>query len=54
MVSRFINAAIENRDITVYGDGLQTRTFCYIDDNDKACINALVRNLFVNDVVNGK
>lgn len=52
VVSRFINAAIENKDITVYGDGLQTRTFCYIDDNTEACINALVRNLFVNDVVN--
>lgn len=52
VVSRFINAAIENRDITVYGDGLQTRTFCYIDDNTEACISALVRNLFVNDVVN--
>jgi nucleoside-diphosphate-sugar epimerase len=52
VVSRFINAAMENKDITVYGDGLQTRTFCYIDDNTEACINALVKNLFVNDVVN--
>ena len=52
VVSRFINAALLNNDITIYGDGLQTRTFCYIDDNTEACINALVRNLFVNDVVN--
>ncbi|HMK25850.1 MAG TPA: NAD-dependent epimerase/dehydratase family protein [Chitinophagaceae bacterium] len=52
VVSRFINAALQNNDITIYGDGLQTRTFCYIDDNTEACINALVRNLFVNDVVN--
>src|SRR5207237_1883160 len=52
VVSRFINAAIENLDITVYADGLQTRTFCYIDDNTEACINSLLKKLFVNDVVN--
>lgn len=52
VVSRFINAAVENKDITVYGDGMQTRTFCYIDDNTEACINALTQNLFINDVVN--
>lgn len=52
VVSRFINAALENKDIMVYGDGLQTRTFCYIDDNAEACINALLENMFVNDVVN--
>jgi UDP-glucose 4-epimerase len=52
VVSRFIDAALENKDITVYGDGLQTRTFCYIDDNIQACINAMMRNLFINDVVN--
>jgi UDP-glucose 4-epimerase len=52
VVSRFINAALDNKDITVYGDGMQTRTFCYIDDNTEACINAMTRDLFVNDVVN--
>jgi UDP-glucose 4-epimerase len=52
VVSRFINAALENRDITIYGDGMQTRTFCYIDDNTEACINALTQNHFINDVVN--
>ena len=52
VVSRFIDAALQHKDITIYGDGLQTRTFCYIDDNAEACINALTENLFVNDVVN--
>lgn len=52
VVSRFINAALANKDITVYGDGLQTRTFCYIDDNTEACIHAMQNGLFVNDVVN--
>ncbi|HMU46628.1 MAG TPA: NAD-dependent epimerase/dehydratase family protein [Chitinophagaceae bacterium] len=52
VVSRFIDAALEGKNITVYGDGQQTRTFCYIDDNAEACINAMKQNLFVNDVVN--
>ena len=32
VVSNFIIQALQNKDITVYGDGLQTRSFCYIDD----------------------
>lgn len=32
VVSNFINQAIRNQPITVYGDGSQTRSFCYIDD----------------------
>lgn len=32
VVSNFINQAIRNKPITVYGTGSQTRSFCYIDD----------------------
>lgn len=32
VISNFINQAIRNEDITVYGKGLQTRSFCYISD----------------------
>lgn len=32
VISNFINQAIRNENITVYGDGSQTRSFCYIDD----------------------
>ncbi|MFM7702716.1 MAG: NAD-dependent epimerase/dehydratase family protein [Alphaproteobacteria bacterium] len=32
VVSNFINQALRNQDITIYGDGSQTRSFCYIDD----------------------
>tara|TARA_Y100001970_G_C14170687_1_gene823952 strand:- start:46 stop:987 length:942 start_codon:yes stop_codon:yes gene_type:complete len=32
VVSNFIIQALKNQDITVYGDGSQTRSFCYIDD----------------------
>lgn len=52
VVARFLDAALAGSNITIYGDGLQTRTFCYIEDNTDACVNALVNNLFVNDVVN--
>ena len=52
VMSRFISMALQNEDITVYGDGSQTRTFCYMQDNVDACYNAFDKNLFVNDVVN--
>jgi len=32
VVSNFINQAIHNKDITLYGKGDQTRSFCYIED----------------------
>ncbi len=32
VVSNFIVQALKNEDITIYGDGSQTRSFCYIDD----------------------
>ncbi len=32
VISNFIVQALENRDITVYGDGSQSRSFCYVDD----------------------
>lgn len=32
VVSNFIVQALKNEDITIYGDGTQTRSFCYVDD----------------------
>jgi UDP-glucuronate decarboxylase len=52
VLSKFIQQAVDNKDITVYGEGLQSRTFCYIDDNLEAVINAFEKSLYVNDVVN--
>ena len=52
VISKFISKALKNEDITIYGDGTQTRTFCYIDDNVDACLNAFYENKFINDVVN--
>jgi nucleoside-diphosphate-sugar epimerase len=52
VMSKFIQAALAGEDITIYGDGSQTRTFCYIDDNIAACYGAMRNDKFVNDVVN--
>ncbi|MBS1581533.1 MAG: NAD-dependent epimerase/dehydratase family protein [Bacteroidetes bacterium] len=52
VVSKFIRAALTGTDITLYGDGRQTRTFCYIDDNVDACLAAFRTDQVVNDVVN--
>lgn len=52
VVPRFINMALNNQDITIYGDGSQTRTFCYIDDNIEATKKIFEDELHVNDIVN--
>jgi len=42
VVPNFIFQALQGEDLTVYGDGLQTRSFCYIDD----LVEAIVRLIF--------
>jgi UDP-glucose 4-epimerase len=52
VMSKFLQSALTNQDITLYGDGMQTRTFCYINDNIDATIKCLDHDLHLNDVVN--
>ena len=52
VISRFIFLAQQNIDITIYGDGLQTRTFCYIDDNIETIENILNQSCLDNEVIN--
>lgn len=52
VISKFISSALKGEDITIYGDGLQTRTFCHIDDNIDVTVKCLEENLFVNSVIN--
>lgn len=40
------------KTITVYGDGSQTRTFCYVDDNIDITLKALESDLAVNETLN--
>jgi UDP-glucuronate decarboxylase len=49
VVSNFITRALLDRDLTVYGDGTQTRSFCYVDD----LIDALVKLMATPDRVTG-
>jgi len=52
VMSKFINSALKSKDIPIYGDGMQTRTFCFVDDNVDACVSAFENDLFVNDTIN--
>ncbi len=52
VISKFLRAALKNEDITIYGDGQQTRTFCFIDNNLDATIRCMEEDLFVNEVIN--
>ena len=52
VVPRFIDLALRNEPITLYGDGTQTRTFCYIDDNIEATLKIFRDGLHINEVVN--
>jgi len=49
VVSNFIVQALRGEDITIYGDGLQTRSFCYIDD----LVEGFVRLMASDDEVTG-
>src|SRR6202142_3686064 len=49
VVSNFIVQALLGRDITIFGDGLQTRSFCYVDD----LIDGLIRLMNTSDDVTG-
>src|SRR5271165_6335227 len=49
VVSNFIVQALRGRDITIYGDGSQTRSFCYVDD----LIDAMLRMMATADSVIG-
>jgi UDP-glucuronate decarboxylase len=49
VVSNFIVQALTGQDITLYGDGSQTRAFCYVDD----LIDGLVRMMATGDDISG-
>ena len=49
VISNFIVQALSNQDISVYGDGKQTRSFCYVDD----MVEGLVRLMNTDDDFTG-
>jgi UDP-glucuronate decarboxylase len=52
VVSRFLSLALKGEDITIYGDGSQTRTFTYVDDTVDTCVTIMNNKLLENDVIN--
>jgi UDP-glucuronate decarboxylase len=49
VVSNFIMQALHGNDITIYGDGSQTRSFCYVDD----LVEGLIRLMESDEEVTG-
>ncbi len=49
VVSNFIMQALRNEPISIYGDGLQTRSFCYVDD----LVDGFIRLMNTDDEVTG-
>ena len=49
VVSNFIVQALQGQDITIFGDGLQTRAFCYVDD----MIEGFIRMMATGDEITG-
>jgi UDP-glucuronate decarboxylase len=49
VVSNFIVQALQGHDITIYGDGEQTRSFCYVDD----LVDGLIRLMESDEQVTG-
>lgn len=49
VVSNFIVQALQNRPITIYGDGSQSRSFCFVDD----MVDGLIRLMESNDEITG-
>lgn len=49
LISNLINQAIRNEPMTIYGDGMQTRSLCYIDD----LLDGIIRLINTSDDVTG-
>lgn len=50
VVSNFITQALKNQDLTIYGDGSQTRSFCYVDDLVDGAIRMMAAENFIGPV----
>lgn len=50
VVSNFIMQALKNEDITIYGSGEQTRSFCYVDDLTDGIIRLMNKENFIGPV----
>jgi len=52
VLPRFVRAALNGEPLTIYGDGSQTRSFCFVDDTVDTCIAVHRTGAHENDVIN--
>ncbi|WP_127530124.1 UDP-glucuronic acid decarboxylase family protein [Paenibacillus kobensis] len=52
VISNFVMQALTGEDITVYGDGSQTRSFCYVDDTIRALRLAMEKDSATGQIIN--
>jgi nucleoside-diphosphate-sugar epimerase len=52
VISNFVTQALTGQDITVYGDGRQTRSFCYVDDTVRGLMLAMEKDEATGEIVN--
>ena len=52
VVPRFVQAALKNEPLTIYGDGTQSRVFCHVADAVTAIVTMATKDLTIGDVYN--
>ena len=52
VIPRFVQAALRNEALTIYGDGMQSRVFCHVDDTIQAMVTMAATNATIGDVFN--
>ncbi|NND61917.1 MAG: NAD-dependent epimerase/dehydratase family protein [Flavobacteriaceae bacterium] len=52
VIPKFVKAALKGEPLYIYGEGMQTRSFCFVDDNVDTCILAIESEDQVNEVLN--
>lgn len=52
VISNFIDQALHNRPLTIYGDGSQTRSFCYVSDQVAGLVAAMMKPGIGGEVIN--
>jgi UDP-glucose 4-epimerase len=52
VVPRFVQAALKNEPLTIYGDGTQSRVFCHVDDAVQAIVTMAAYDATIGDVYN--
>ncbi|MGI6226469.1 MAG: NAD-dependent epimerase/dehydratase family protein [Peptococcales bacterium] len=52
VISNFVTQAIQNENITIYGDGTQTRSFCYVDDTVRGLLLMMEKEQAIGEIIN--